>query len=62
MEIGVNPYFLKNYLSASSRFNQTKCVTAISLLREYDLKCKGLGSNDDNSELFRELIMKIIYL
>lgn len=60
-EMGVGKYFLKDYAAASQRFSVQKIQNIISLLREYDLKTKGLGSTDDKAELFKELIMKIMY-
>jgi len=60
-EIGINKYFLDIYASASRNFSPNKISSIISYLREYDLKCKGLGSTDDKGELFKELIMKILY-
>ncbi len=61
-EIGVNKFFLKNYSMASKRFTVNKIVMVTGLLREYDMKCKGVGTSDDKGELFKELVAKIMYV
>lgn len=61
-EIGVNRYFLKNYEAGARRFPLNKILAIISLLRDYDMKCKGVGSGDDKGELFKEMITKIMYV
>jgi DNA polymerase-3 subunit delta len=62
-ELGVNPYFVKDYEAAARTFNYVKTFDIISLLREYDLKSKGLDStgNISEGELMKELIFKIIH-
>jgi DNA polymerase-3 subunit delta len=63
-ELGVNKYFVRNYETGAKRFSLGKIVAVVSLLREYDLKCKGVGvsSSDDKGEIFKELVAKIMYL
>jgi DNA polymerase-3 subunit delta len=60
-ELGVNPYFLKDYELAARSYNYGKSMQIISLLREYDLKSKGVDSNSDNGELMKELMFKILH-
>jgi DNA polymerase-3 subunit delta len=62
-ELGVNPYFVKDYEAAARTFSYAKTFDIISLLREYDLKSKGLDStgNISEGELMKELIFKIIH-
>lgn len=59
--LGINPYFIKDY-DAAARFYPLKHATrVISILREFDLKSKGLGANQtDDSELLKELVYKIL--
>lgn len=61
-ELGVNRFFLKNYVAGARRFSMSKLVVVTGILREYDLKCKGLGAGDDKGELFREMVAKIMYV
>ncbi len=61
-KLKVNPYFLKDYEMASKKYNPKKVVQIISLLREYDLKLKGVGNvSTTGDELLKELIFKIIH-
>src|SRR3984885_13881436 len=60
-ELGVSPYFLKDYELAARSYNYGKSMQIISLLREYDLKSKGVDSNSGNGELMKELMFKILH-
>ena len=60
-ELGVSPYFLKDYELAARNYNYGKTIQIISLLREYDLKSKGVDSNAENGELMKELMFKILH-
>src|SRR3978361_135253 len=40
-ELGVSPYFIKDYETAARSYNYGKTMQIISYLREYDLKNKG---------------------
>ncbi len=59
--MSVNPYFVKDYAAAARLFNLKHCTRVISVLREMDLKSKGLGAvNMTEPELLKELVYKII--
>ncbi|PTR01025.1 DNA polymerase III delta subunit [Mucilaginibacter yixingensis] len=60
-ELGINPYFVKDYEQAARSFNYTKTMDIISALREYDLKSKGLDSNASHGELMKELMFRILH-
>ncbi len=60
--MGCSPYFLRDYNDASRHLTINKCIQAISLLREYDLRSKGVGNvSTDAGQLLRELIFKIMH-
>lgn len=59
--IGVSPYFAKDYIYTSQIFSLEKIYQNIEMIKDYDLKTKGLGSNFDNNELFKELIFKLTH-
>lgn len=60
--LGVHPFFMKDYTEGGKLYNAMKCANTISLLREYDLKSKGVGNaNIPDGELLRELIFKIMH-
>ncbi|SDD69624.1 DNA polymerase III, delta subunit [Mucilaginibacter pineti] len=60
-ELGVNPYFVKDYELAGRSYNYPKTMQIISYLREYDLKSKGVDSNAPHGELMKELMFKILH-
>ena len=58
----IHPFFVTEYASAAKIYNPSKLVGIISLLREYDLKSKGVNNNSTSpGELLRELIYKILH-
>jgi len=60
-ELGVSPFFIKDYEQAARTFNYAKTMQIIGLLREYDLKSKGVNSNTDHGGLMKELMFKILH-
>jgi DNA polymerase-3 subunit delta len=60
-ELGVNPYFVKDYELAARGYNYGKTMQIISLLREYDLKSKGVDSTEGPGALMKELMFKILH-
>jgi DNA polymerase-3 subunit delta len=62
-ELGVNPFFVKDYETAAKNYNINKTFDIISLLREYDLKSKGLDStgNTTDGALLKELLFKMMH-
>lgn len=61
--IGINPYFVKDYITALNVYPQDKLFQIISLIREYDLKSKGLDVSPytTSGDLMKELIFKITH-
>lgn len=62
-ELGVNPYFVKDYETAARNYSLPKTFDIISLMREYDLKSKGVDStgNTTDGELLKELLFKMLH-
>ncbi len=62
-ELGVSPYFIKDYEAAARTFSAGKTFEIISLLREYDLKSKGVDSsgNTTDGDLLKELVFKLLH-
>jgi DNA polymerase-3 subunit delta len=62
-ELGVNPYFIKDYELAARNFSLGKTFEVVSLLREYDLKSKGVDAtgNTESGDLMKELVFKIMH-
>lgn len=58
----VNPFFVKDYEKAAKNYSTEKLISIIKLLRDSDLKSKGVGStNMEEGELLRELVYKIMH-
>jgi DNA polymerase III subunit delta len=61
-QLGVRPFFVKDYVDAARNYNAAKVIRIIELLREYDLKSKGYkGTVIPEGDLLKELIYKIIH-
>ena len=60
-ELGINPYFVKDYAEAARFYPLKHATRTISILREFDLKGKGLGSNQtEENELLKEMVYKLL--
>lgn len=60
-ELGISPYFLAEFSTAAKHYNLRNSTRIISLLRETDLKGKGLGAvNVSDDQLLNELVFKIL--
>lgn len=60
-ELGVHPFFTKEYDLAARGYNKQKVFAVIGYLRECDLKSKGVNAfNAPHGELLKELVYKIL--
>lgn len=58
----VHPFFVKTYVSAAKNYNIKKLVEIVSILREFDMKSKGLGNvSASSADLQREMIYRILH-
>jgi DNA polymerase III subunit delta len=58
----VNPFFVREYENSATKYNVSKTVQIISLLRTYDMKSKGFGDpGTEPGDLLKELIYKILH-
>jgi DNA polymerase-3 subunit delta len=61
-ELGVNPYFVKDYMLAMRNYPLPKVAHIIHYLRECDSRMKGLdGVSIPEGELLKELVFKIVH-
>ncbi len=59
--LGVNPYFIGEYTTAARHYPMKKVSAAIALLREADVKSKGVGASSfATPDLLKELLAKIM--
>ncbi|WP_196893132.1 DNA polymerase III subunit delta [Aureivirga marina] len=59
--LGVNMFFVPEYLIALKNYPMRKVSQVISFLRDADVKSKGVEANISNEDLLKELIFKIIH-
>lgn len=58
----VHPYFVKDYTNAQNKYPSRKLLEVFSILREFDLKSKGVDSSStEQGELLKEMIFKITH-
>jgi DNA polymerase-3 subunit delta len=59
----VNPYFVKDYEISAAKYNVSKNVQIISLLRTFDMRSKGYEDpGTEPGDLLKELVYKILHL
>ena len=57
--LGINYYFVKDYLKASKNFSIVEVVKIIRILNKYDLKSKGINYEGNSDLLLNQLIAEI---
>ncbi len=61
-EMGVNPYFMREYETMARNYSPGKVIKIIHHLRDYDMRSKGWNASDnDAGKLMKELVFKIIH-
>ncbi len=62
-QLGVHPFFVKDYIAAARKYSPTKLYEIIGILREYDMKSKGFGVSTmvEKADLQKEMIYKILH-
>jgi DNA polymerase III subunit delta len=59
----INPFFVRDYETSAMKYNVSKTVQIISLLRTFDMKSKGFGDpGTEPGDLLKELVFKILHL
>ncbi|MDL1913212.1 MAG: DNA polymerase III subunit delta [Bergeyella sp.] len=62
-ELGIAPAFIKDYENSSKLFSLKQATRVISILRDIDLKAKGLGVyQTSDKELMKEMVYKVIHI
>jgi DNA polymerase-3 subunit delta len=62
--LSINPFFVMDYQQAATQYTSGKIISIISILREYDLKSKGVessGTSFPDGELMKEFIFRILH-
>lgn len=59
--IGVNPYFMKDYMQAARLYTYPGVEKVLLLLHQYNLKSVGVGStNTEDASLLKEMVVKMM--
>lgn len=59
--IGVNPYFIKDYMQAAKLYSYPGVEKVLLLLHQYNLKSVGVGSHNTNdASLLKEMVVKLL--
>lgn len=60
--LGVNPFFVKDYMAAMRNYPIPDCVRCIAVLREFDMKAVGYNNGDVcEKDLYREMIFRLLH-
>ena len=59
-QLGINQYGLKDYQAASKIYPMKKVSQAIAVIREIDLKGKGVNGSLSHDDLLKELLIKVL--
>ena len=59
--LGINPYFVDDYVSAARNYPMRKVSQIIGILRDADVKSKGVGANQSQADILKELVFKILH-
>ncbi len=61
-ELGINPYFVKDYETAARRYPAGKAFLIVGYLRETDARLKGINNpSAKDADLWKELIYRIMH-
>lgn len=61
-ELGINPYFVKDYEMAAKRYPAGKAFLIVGYLRETDARLKGINNpSAKDADLWKELIYRIMH-
>ncbi|WP_127845748.1 DNA polymerase III subunit delta [Psychroflexus aestuariivivens] len=57
----VSPYFVKDYVFAAKNYSMKKASRALAMIREADMKSKGVNANQlPSGDILKELLVKIM--
>ena len=59
--LGIRAFFVKDYVTAANNYPMRKVSQIISLLRDADLKSKGVGASLTQRDILKELLFKILH-
>lgn len=57
----INPYFVGDYIVASRNYPMRKVSQIVGYLRDADVRSKGVGANQKDGDILKELLFKIMH-
>tara|TARA_B100001093_G_scaffold113151_2_gene105551 strand:- start:2612 stop:3622 length:1011 start_codon:yes stop_codon:yes gene_type:complete len=57
--LGLNYYFINDYINASKNYNINDAVKIIRIIKKYDLKSKGINYEGNSNKLINQLVAEI---
>ena len=61
VNIGINPYFMKEYMLAARMYTYPGVEKALLLLHHYNLKAVGVGdTGTEDASLLKEMVVKMM--
>lgn len=58
----INPYVMKDYTAALQKYSLVKLIENVSLLKEADLKLKGVNAGSaDEGQILKELVLRLMH-
>jgi DNA polymerase-3 subunit delta len=62
IQIGINPYFIKDYMAAVKNYEYEGIEKILMLLHHYNLKSVGINNSSHNTDadLMKEFVVKIM--
>ena len=57
--LGINYYFVNDYINASKNYNIKDVVKIIRIIKKYDLKSKGINYDGNSNNLINQLVTEI---
>lgn len=60
--LGIRPFFVTDYVNAARNYPMRKVAQIIAMLRDADVKSKGVGAtNQSQGDILKELLFKILH-
>jgi DNA polymerase-3 subunit delta len=58
--LGISPYFINEIKNAAKQYPMKRVSQILKVLKDLDLKNKGMGAPTDHQNLLKELLIKIL--
>jgi len=59
--LGIRPFFVTDYVTAARNYPMRKVAQVISMLRDADVKSKGVGGSQSHGDILKELLFRILH-